>query len=117
RGRVGSADTIIVEGPFTWSSPVKSITLFRLLSPVGFALLVSCKADDPVPISPPVAATCPSGLPFPATCSQGTSRSGAPYLIAMPSQWNGKLVVFLRGATPVPFDSLRALGAARFLLG
>ena len=96
---------------------MKSITLARLLPPVIFALLCGCKADDPVPLSPPVTATCPAGLPFPATCYQGTSRVGAPYMVAMPPQWNGKLIVFLRGATPVPFDSLRSLGAARFLLG
>jgi pimeloyl-ACP methyl ester carboxylesterase len=89
----------------------------RQLSLAGLLLLVGCNADDPVPISPPVTASCPAGLPFPATCYQGTSRSGAPYMIAMPPKWNGRLVVYLRGATPVSFDSIRSLGQTRFLLG
>ncbi len=92
------------------------ITHRSLLSPVIFAALVGCNADDPIPITPPVAAICPAGLPSPATCYKGTGRTGAPYLIAMPPNWNGKLILYARGATPVSFDSLRALGQTRFLL-
>ncbi|MCI0434023.1 MAG: hypothetical protein L0271_10270 [Gemmatimonadetes bacterium] len=75
-----------------------------------------CKADSALTAPPPTAAECPAGLPVPATCYRGEGVSGAAYVIVMPTQWNGTLVLFNRGATPVPLDSARALGAARLLL-
>jgi pimeloyl-ACP methyl ester carboxylesterase len=78
--------------------------------------LTACNSDDPIPITPPLTGPCPAGITVPATCYRGTGRTGAPYVIAMPEKWNGKLILYNRGATPVPFDSARSIGPTRFLL-
>ena len=72
--------------------------------------------DDPITAPPPATATCPAGLPTPASCYRGEGVSGAAYVIAVPDPWKGVLVLFNRGATPVPLDSARVFGATRFLL-
>ena len=45
----------------------------------------------------PLAAPCPSGLPELARCLRGQDSAGAHYLIAMPAQWSGVLVVHAHG--------------------
>jgi pimeloyl-ACP methyl ester carboxylesterase len=92
------------------------ITLHAILASVVLVTIAACDADDPVPITPPVAATCPAFLTAPATCYKGTGRTGADYLIVMPPNWNGRLILYNRGATPVPFDTARSLGPTRFLV-
>ena len=72
--------------------------------------------DDAVTAPPPSASLCPAALPSPATCYRGAGVSGAEYVIAVPDPWKGVLILFNRGATPVPLDSARVFGAARFLL-
>lgn len=80
-------------------------------------VLTSCDADEEIVGPPPATATCPAGMPaVPITCYRGQSPSGADYVIAMPQNWNGTLILFNRGATPVPLDSARVFGPARLLL-
>ncbi|MGH7552522.1 MAG: hypothetical protein ACREMQ_05795 [Longimicrobiales bacterium] len=67
-------------------------------------LLTGC-SEDAILAPLPEEVACPVGLPVPATCHGGEGTTGAAYIIAMPAQWNGTLVLFNRGATPVPFDS------------
>jgi hypothetical protein len=59
----------------------------------------------PPPAEPPPASTeaaptpvaCPSAVPSTATCLSGLDSKGAYYLIAKPSDWNGKLVLHAHG--------------------
>ena len=86
---------------------------------VAFAALAlgACGTDDPTAVAPPpTASTCITGLSAAATCYAGTQLSGATYQIAMPTNWNGILVIVARGATPVPATELRTFGASRSLL-
>ena len=80
------------------------------------AALAGCSADDAIPVLPPSLAACPAYVTVPASCYRGEGSSGAAYMIVMPEHWNRTLYLFNRGATPVPFDSARSLGAGRFLL-
>ena len=64
------------------------------------ASAVSAKAE-----AAPVAAACPKDLAPIARCLSGQDSAGAYYLIAMPQQWNGHLVLHAHGGP--------ALGAPR----
>ena len=55
---------------------------------------------DP-PESPPVEATCPSGVPEGARCLRGRDSMGAHYMIVIPRQWSGVLVVHAHGGPPL----------------
>ncbi|MDD2545663.1 MAG: hypothetical protein PHI55_05195 [Burkholderiaceae bacterium] len=55
--------------------------------------------------SPPVATACPPGIAALADCRAGQDSAGAYYLIALPRQWNGHLVLHAHGGP--------ALGAPR----
>jgi pimeloyl-ACP methyl ester carboxylesterase len=80
-------------------------------------LSVTACSDEPTAVAdPPQPATCITGLSSAATCYAGTSLTGARYQIAVPTNWNGVLVLVARGATPVPPTELRTFGAARNLL-
>ena len=81
------------------------------------AVALSACSDDPTAVAdPPKPATCITGLSSAATCYAGTQLSGATYQIAVPTNWNGILIVVARGATPVPATELRTFGGARNLL-
>ena len=56
-------------------------------------LLGACGGDDGPDEAAPQAATCPSAVPATARCLQGQDSAGAYYLIAMPQDWNGHLVL------------------------
>lgn len=45
----------------------------------------------------PQAAACPAGIAAEVRCWRGTDSAGAPYLIALPANWNGVLVVHAHG--------------------
>ena len=45
----------------------------------------------------PLAAACPAAVPQTARCLQGRDSAGAYYLIAMPQDWNGHLVLHAHG--------------------
>src|SRR5687767_8528188 len=62
------------------------------------ALLAGCTSVPPSSgEAAPAAAGCPPGVPDGARCLRGTDSAGAPYLIVMPRQWNGVLVVHAHG--------------------
>ena len=83
---------------------------------VSASLLTAC-GDEPTAVAPPPKpATCITGLSSAATCYAGTQLSGATYQIAVPTNWNGILVIVARGATPVPATDLRTFGGTRNLL-
>ncbi len=62
------------------------------------ALLAGC-AGTPShpPEAAPLAATCPDGVPAGARCLRGQDSAKAHYLIVMPAQWSGVLVVHAHG--------------------
>jgi hypothetical protein len=45
----------------------------------------------------PAVAPCPKGGPDGVRCWRGVDSAGAPYILAMPAQWNGVLVVHAHG--------------------
>lgn len=82
----------------------------RRLACAGIALAAAaCAPLSPKPEktseAPPVAAACPPALSAVASCLAGQDSAGAYYLIAMPHQWNGHLVLHAHGGP--------ALGAPR----
>ena len=59
--------------------------------------------------APPVAQTCPAGLPEGARCLRGQDSASAHYLIVMPVRWSGVLVVHAHGGPSLgPPQSTRA---------
>jgi len=71
-----------------------------LLLALGAALLLGACAQTPRPVSSeaaPAAAACPSGIAEGARCLSGQDSAGAFYLIAIPRDWNGDLVLHAHG--------------------
>ncbi len=66
--------------------------------PALLLLLAACatRAPDP-PDAAPQAQPCPAGVPAGARCLRGQDSAGAHYLIVMPAQWSGVLVVHAHG--------------------
>lgn len=68
----------------------------------SLALLAACAGTAP-PTAPaqaeaaPAPVACPAGVPADTRCLAGTDTAGAMYLIAMPSSWNGTLVMHAHG--------------------
>lgn len=63
-------------------------------------LLGACAPQPPLPGSDepaPQATACPADLPAATRCLGGRDKAGAYYLIAMPKDWNGHLVVHAHG--------------------
>lgn len=50
---------------------------------------------------PPTESGCPAGVPDGARCLRGRDSAGAHYLIVVPAQWNGVLVVHAHGGPPL----------------
>lgn len=93
-----------------------STTMNRLLLLLCATLLAGCATQPPVPPrpsatlpatveAPPQATACPSVVPAGTRCLSGRDSAGAFYLVAMPAQWNGTLVLHAHGGP--------ALGAPR----
>ena len=57
----------------------------------------SAPAPQPAPEAAPTVTPCPEGLPAGARCLRGRDSANAHYLIVMPAQWNGVLVVHAHG--------------------
>jgi len=78
---------------------MKSHPRFRH-SLLGLSLLVLAGCASP-PEAPPEAApqvqTCPQGVPDGARCLRGQDSARSHYLIVMPAQWSGVLVVHAHG--------------------
>lgn len=63
-----------------------------------FALLTGCATTPSHPLeAAPQAAACPEGAPAGARCLRGQDSAKAHYLIVMPAQWSGVLVVHAHG--------------------
>ena len=61
-------------------------------------LLAGCATPAPWAVeAAPVAADCPSGVPERARCLRGQDSAGAHYLIVVPANWSGVLVVHAHG--------------------
>lgn len=61
-------------------------------------LLGACAATaPPLPEAPPAPVDCPAGTPDGARCLRGQDSASAHYLIVMPAQWSGVLVVHAHG--------------------
>lgn len=61
-------------------------------------LLTGCAVQPPWPAeTAPLAVSCPSGAPAQARCLRGQDSADAHYLIVMPPQWSGVLVVHAHG--------------------
>ncbi|WP_337877582.1 hypothetical protein [Caldimonas sp.] len=61
------------------------------------ATLVGGCAHTPSQEAPPVATSCPEGVPAETRCLRGRDSAGAHYLIAVPKDWNRMLVVHAHG--------------------
>jgi pimeloyl-ACP methyl ester carboxylesterase len=67
---------------------------------LALAVLAGCASIAPEsapPEAPPTAAACPKGVPDGARCLRGQDSASAHYLIVMPAQWSGVLVVHAHG--------------------
>ncbi len=67
---------------------------------IAVLLLGGCAQQPPLPGADepaPQATACPAELPATTRCLGGRDQAGAYYLIAMPQDWNGHLVVHAHG--------------------
>ncbi len=65
---------------------------------VAVLMLSACaSAPSAPPEAAPVAQACPEGVPQGARCFRGQDSATAHYLIVMPAQWSGVLVVHAHG--------------------
>ncbi len=74
---------------------------------VALAGLAGCATLNPAPPeAAPTNVACPEGVPAGARCLRGQDSAQSHYLIVMPAQWSGVLVVHAHGGptlgTPVP---------------
>jgi hypothetical protein len=60
-------------------------------------LLLAAGCASPPPAAAPQATACPAPLPSGTRCLSGQDPAGAFYLVAMPAQWNGTLVLHAHG--------------------
>ena len=70
------------------------------LALLGASILVLAGCASPPaapPEAPPLAQACPPGVPAGARCLRGQDSASAHYLIVMPAQWSGVLVVHAHG--------------------
>ena len=76
-------------------------SLSSVLACVAALLMAGCAVQPPVPPMPPEAAplaeACPAGVPDGARCLRGQDSATSHYLIVMPAQWSGVLVVHAHG--------------------
>lgn len=74
-------------------------TTRSILMLVGMLTLLAGCAATPAhqPETAPQVAACPAGLPAGARCLRGQDAAKAHYLIVMPAQWSGVLVVHAHG--------------------
>ncbi|MET0520041.1 MAG: hypothetical protein ABW005_14550 [Burkholderiaceae bacterium] len=81
------------------SFPVHGVVLAAALLAAAGARAESAAAPPPAAAAEaaPQAQACPSGLPADLRCLGGLDSAGAHYLIAMPKDWNGRLVLHAHG--------------------
>ena len=73
-------------------------------------VLAGCASPPAPPVeAAPVAQACPAGVPEGARCLRGQDSASAHYLIVMPAQWSGVLVVHAHGGPTLgPTSTKRA---------
>ena len=78
---------------------MKLVLRTRLILLATSMLLLAGCASPPAapPEAPPLAQACPAGVPDGARCLRGQDSASAHYLIVMPAQWSGVLVVHAHG--------------------
>jgi hypothetical protein len=78
-----------------------ALSLVRRSGLVALLLLFgACAQQAPLPAADeaaPQATACPAGVPATTRCLGGRDKAGAYYLIAMPQDWNGHLVLHAHG--------------------
>ncbi len=80
--------------------PISKIPQRGRLALLATALLILSGCASPPaapPEAPPQAQACPKGVPDGARCLRGQDSASAHYLIVMPAQWSGVLVVHAHG--------------------
>lgn len=77
-----------------WRQQLKH--LLRIAATALLALVAGCASQPPVPPAPQATA-CPASLPDGTRCLSGQDPAGAFYLVALPAQWNGTLVLHAHG--------------------
>ncbi|MEN9774591.1 MAG: hypothetical protein RL322_1661 [Pseudomonadota bacterium] len=68
-----------------------------LMAAVAFGSLSGSGLAAEAKEAAPVAAACPEGVPAEVRCLRGRDSAGSHYLIAVPAQWSGVLVVHAHG--------------------
>jgi hypothetical protein len=72
-----------------------------VLAAAVFAALTGCAAPPGAVVGPaenaPAATACPAAVPAGTRCLSGRDSAGAFYLVAVPAQWNGILVLHAHG--------------------
>lgn len=88
------------------------MTMPRFLPTLAALAVAACATPPTAPTASseaaPVAEACPAGVPAGIRCLRGIDSKGAHYLIAMPAQWNGVLVVHAHGGPPLELKRTRA---------
>ena len=79
----------------SWANTSISRSRATLMTALVLGLLTGC-ASAPKEAAP-VAAVCPEGVPSGVRCLRGQDSAGSHYLIAVPTQWTGVLVVHAHG--------------------
>ena len=68
------------------------------LTGAALAVLAGCAVQPPAPPeAAPTAQACPTGVPEGARCLRGQDSATSHYMIVMPAQWSGVLVVHAHG--------------------
>ncbi|MHB1317583.1 MAG: alpha/beta hydrolase family protein, partial [Anaerolineae bacterium] len=82
---------------------ITMVTLASPLSPhaIGHEQLASCPLDARAMTLPALASLCPRWT----NVHTGLQASGAPYVICLPGDWNGQLLIFAHGFVS-PYDPL-----------
>lgn len=91
----------------TTAHPTRRPSAMRLGAALAFAALAGCAAYPPAaPEAPPQAVACPAEVPQGARCLRGQDSAQSHYMIVVPAQWSGVLVVHAHGGptlgTPTP---------------
>lgn len=69
----------------------------RVIAAVALSALAGCASLTEAPEPAPTAVACPPDVPAGARCLRGQDSAQAHYLIVMPAQWSGVLVVHAHG--------------------
>lgn len=110
----------------TWLNPTRSnsamrtmLTMAALAAATALGLTACSHLAPGAPAeAAPLAAACPKDVPSGAQCWRGVDSAKAPYLLIMPAQWSGVLVVHAHGGPSLgePKSSRNDEDAARWAI-